>query len=146
MNQNNTENLLSKNEEQNETTGNNLPIITFTSNAISQLKLIEENDFTLKGKYLRVLISGKGCDGFKYSIGFTDLHKDDINIVVENDDTIEVIVDPFTAFYLGLTQVDYKQDFISGEEGFVVTNNDQKKYYGKFWRKDETLIPTKLQQ
>ncbi len=118
-----------------------MPRISFTDNALKQLALIHENDFTLKGKYLRVLISGKGCDGFKYSIGFADLHHEDINIKIENDDKIEVIVDPFTAFYLGETEIDYKQDFQNDEEGFVVKNFDQKKFQGKFWRKNKDLIP-----
>ncbi len=108
------------------------PKVYFTNFAKEQLKLIVENDFTLKGKYLRILISGKGCDGFKYSVGFADL----------NDDNFEVIMDPFTAFYLQNTEVDYVLDLETGDEGFVVTNKDQKKYHGKFWKKNNDLVPT----
>lgn len=118
------------------------PKVYFTNFAKEQLKLIVENDFTLKGKYLRILISGKGCDGFKYSVGFADLNDDDLNISVENDDNFEVIMDPFTAFYLQNTEVDYVLDLETGDEGFVVTNKDQKKYHGKFWKKNNDLVPT----
>ena len=118
------------------------PEVFLSDFAKSQLSLILENDFTLKGKYLRVLISGKGCDGFTYSIGFADFHQDDLNIPVKNDDNLEVIMDPFTAFYLRETHIDYVQDLKNGDEGFVVTNKDQKKYHGKFWRKDDSLVPS----
>lgn len=58
---------------------------------------------------------------------------------------IEVAIDPFTAFYLGDTEVDYQFNYINDEEGFVVTNKQQDDFQGKFWRKDKTKIPPKAQ-
>lgn len=123
-----------------------LPRIKFSEIAVSQLALMLENDFTLSGKYLRILISGKGCDGFTYSVGFTDRDDQDFLVKIENDVNLEVLVDPFAAFYLGETTVHYEQDFESNREGFVVTNRDQKKYHGKFWRSDKTLVPPMINQ
>jgi iron-sulfur cluster insertion protein len=120
-----------------------MPEITFTSNALDQLSLILENDFTLAGKFIRILISGKGCDGFTYSIGFTDTNDDDFFVTI--NDNLEVVIDPFTAFYLGKTKVDYKLDIMTQEEGFIIKNLDQEKYHGKFWREDKTLVPPQLQ-
>lgn len=121
------------------------PEVKITDKAISQLTLIMENDFTLKGKYLRLLISGKGCDGFNYSVGFTDWNQDDMQIPVLstelNSTELHVIMDPFTAFYLQKCSVDYVEDFANNNEGFVVTNENQKKYSGKFWKKDEQKVP-----
>ena len=57
---------------------------------------------------------------------------------------IEVAIDPFTAFYLGETLIDYQFNYIN-EEGFVVTNEQQGDFEGKFWRKDKTKIPPKAQ-
>lgn len=122
------------------------PVFTLTENAMNQLKLMLENDFTLAGKYFRVLISGKGCEGFTYSVGFTDKNKDDLSIRISQDDDLEIIVDSFAAFYLGDTQIDYILDIANNNEGFVVTNLDQKKYYGKFWRKREDLVPPLINQ
>ncbi len=119
-----------------------LPKVNFTSEALSQLKLILENDFTLSGKYLRILISGKGCDGFTYSVGFADFHEEDLSIEVDNDNSLEVIMDPFTAFYLNETHIDYVLDLENDNEGFVVTNKDQKKYHGKFWKRNQELVPS----
>jgi len=140
------------------------PHLAFTSSALSQLKLILENDFTLAGKYFRLVISGKGCDGFTYSAGFTDLHEDDILVeaVLKNDldlakheeslskpidpTGVFVAVDPFAAFYLYEVTVDYKLDLETNDEGFVVTNHHQKDYHGKFWKtKPDLTPPTKME-
>ncbi len=121
-----------------------LPTVTFTQTAIEQLTLMLENDFTLSGKYFRILISGKGCDGFTYSIGFTDIKEEDFTIRINNEEPLEIIIDPFAAFYLGETRVDYVQDFQNDREGFVVYNKDQKKFHGKFWRENKELVPPML--
>jgi len=39
------------------------PIVEFTDSAVSQLKLILENDYTLEGKFLRLVVATKGCSG-----------------------------------------------------------------------------------
>lgn len=119
-----------------------IPKLVFSSQALSQYKLIVENDFTLKGKYLRVLISGKGCDGFTYSVGFTDWQEEDLKVPVRNEqgqllaEPVEILMDPFTAFYLQQVSVDYLQDFANNNEGFTVTNLNQKEFAGKFWRQE----------
>lgn len=119
-----------------------LPKVSFTDKAWSQLNLILENDFTLAGKHLRILISGKGCDGFTYSIGFTDLQKDDFAIPVDKrEKQLEVLMDPFTAFYLQDSCVDFIQNFDHDTEGFTVKNYQQDNFTGKFWKKDSDKTP-----
>lgn len=126
------------------------PKVYFTQEAFNQLSLIIDNDFTLAGKYFRLLISGKGCDGFEYSAGFTDLHDDDLLVPVTLTDkqaTIteqHIVMDPFTAFYLQLTHVDFVQDFEHNNEGFVITNKNQKSFNGKFWKQNQELVPPTL--
>jgi len=111
------------------------PIVMFTERALSQLKLIIENDFTLAGKYFRVVVSGKGCEGFTYAAGFTDLNDDDFQLRIANtDDEIYVLVDPFAAFYLQVASIDFVQDFEQDAEGFVIVNHSQSEFKGKFWR------------
>lgn len=120
------------------------PIVNFTQRAVEQLKLILENDFTLSGKYFRILISGKGCDGFTYSVGLTDLAPDDFQIPINNSsEEFEILMDPFTAFYVPECSVDFIQDFDQEAEGFVVTNHLQKKFSGKFWKaRPDLVVPT----
>lgn len=118
------------------------PTIMFTQRALDQLKLIIENDFTLAGKYFRLVISGKGCDGFTYAAGFTDLQDEDflVRILNANED-IYVIIDPFAAFYLQEASVDFIQDFNLDAEGFVITNHSQNEFKGKFWRSAPEKTP-----
>jgi Fe-S cluster assembly iron-binding protein IscA len=124
-----------------------LPVITFTDTALRELKLIIENDFTLAGKYFRVIISGKGCDGFTYSAGFTDLAEEDLLISIENShDEISIIVDPFAAFYLSEVTIDFVMDPINDLEGFVVINRHQKEFHGKFWKEAPHKTPPMHQQ
>lgn len=125
------------------------PEVHLTPKAYSQLQLILENDFTLNGKYLRLLISGKGCEGFSYSVGFTDWNDDDMLINVkpntEQDKDLQIVMDPFTAFYLQKCSVDYIEDFANNNEGFIVENQNQKKFSGKFWKQkgqQEKVPPT----
>ena len=115
--------------------------IKLTESAQMQMSLILENDFTLSGKYLRVLVSGKGCDGFTYSVGFTDLANDDVIIRSESSMNLELIMDPFTAFYLKNGVVDYVQDFANNNEGFVIENLNQKEFSGKFWKQAPEKVP-----
>ena len=111
------------------------PIVMFTERALSQLKLIIDNDFTLAGKYFRIVVSGKGCEGFTYAAGFTDLNEDDFQVRIANtDEEIYVLVDPFAAFYLQVASIDFVQDFEQDAEGFVIVNHSQSEFKGKFWR------------
>jgi Fe-S cluster assembly iron-binding protein IscA len=118
------------------------PVIMFTERALSQLKLIIDNDFTLAGKYFRIVVSGKGCEGFTYAAGFTDYNEDDFLVRIANtDEEIYIIVDPFAGFYLQEASVDFIQDFAMDAEGFVIVNHAQGEYKGKFWRADPSKAP-----
>ena len=118
------------------------PVILFTDRALEQLKLIINNDFTLAGKYFRVVVSGKGCEGFTYAAGFTDLQQDDFQVRIANtNDEIYVVIDPFAAFYLQEASVDFIQDFNQDAEGVVITNHSQGEFKGKFWRQNPEKTP-----
>jgi len=118
------------------------PVIMFTARALEQLKLIIDNDFTLAGKYFRILVSGKGCEGFTYAAGFTDLQLDDFQVRIANTtDEIYIVIDPFAAFYLQEASVDFIQDFHQDAEGFVITNHSQNEFKGKFWKANPEKTP-----
>lgn len=131
-----------------------LPKISMSSDAISQILLIIENDFTASNKYLRVTIDGKGCDGFKYAVGMDFLNETDFQININYPknihtlinketpvDSIKIIMDPFAAYYLQEFQIDYQFNPSTDEEGFIINNKNQNIYEGKFWRKDQTKVP-----
>jgi iron-sulfur cluster insertion protein len=119
---------------------------TFTDSAQLQYFLIKENDFTLQGKELRLHIDSKGCDGFSYTLGFDSLKEDDLSLDFDltfqgQSRKIKIIIDKFTAFYCNNIIIDFQQRLELNEEGFIVTNLDQDKFKGKFYKDQPQLVP-----
>ncbi len=111
--------------------------IEVTQRALSQIKLILENDYTLTEKTLRISIDGKGCNGFDYAVGF-DKKLDNDTSIQYND--FVIVLDPFAAHYCNQGELDYLFDIANDVEGFIFTNKNEKNYRGKFF-KDESKAP-----
>jgi iron-sulfur cluster assembly protein len=75
-----------------------------------------------QGDYLRVAISGGGCNGLSYKLRFAAAAKRG-DILVRSAGTA-VLVDPKTALYLKGTVVDYSDKLIGG--GFKFANPNAK--------------------
>ncbi len=114
-----------------------------TDSAVRQIQLMQDNDYTLEGLSFRIKIGGKGCEGFTYDTGFSELHQDDL-VVKQKYDLINfeltVLIDPFTAFYTQEVTLDYLLDTTNNEEGFIVNNAADGQHRGKFF-KDEGRLP-----
>ena len=119
------------------------PKIKVGQEALMQLDLILKNDPTLAGPYFRIIISGKGCDGFTYQTYFDGTKKDDF--IIELTTKVKIVMDPFCAYYLQNGTLEYAFDDVENIEGFIVTNLDQDKFQLKFWRKNEELTPPLIQ-
>lgn len=75
-----------------------------------------------QGDYLRVAISGGGCNGLSYKLRFAkEPKKGDILV---RSAGVAVIVDPKTALYLKGTQLDFSNKLIAG--GFKFSNPNAK--------------------
>jgi len=75
-----------------------------------------------QGDYLRVAISGGGCNGLSYKLRFAkEPKKGDILV---RSAGVSVIVDPKTALYLKGTQLDFSNKLIAG--GFKFSNPNAK--------------------
>lgn len=114
-----------------------------TDSAVRQIQVMQENDYTLEGLSFRIKIGGKGCEGFTYDTGFSELHADDL--VIKQDYPLikfelTVLIDPFTAFYTQEATLDYLLDTTNNEEGFILTNAADGQHRGKFF-KDESRLP-----
>ena len=118
--------------------------IELTKKAIEQLKLIFAKDYTIQDKQLRVQIEAKGCDGFTYSIGFTQKLEKDVEIPLAGLAPHKVLLDPFSAFYLKHAIIDYHIDPESHQEGLIVINLDEKNFRGKFFKNNDHLVPHHL--
>lgn len=115
--------------------------IDLTDSAFKQIKLIQENDFTLDGQYFRLKIGGKGCDGFTYDTGFSEKLDDDIVLLFEQKgEQLEILIDPFGAFYCKEGSLDFFFIPHENEDGFFFTNINEFKHHGKFF-KDGDYVP-----
>ncbi len=75
-----------------------------------------------QGDYLRVSITGGGCNGLSYKLRFTpEAKRGDILVRTAG---ASVLVDPRTALYLKGTVLDYSSQLIAG--GFKFTNPNAK--------------------
>jgi iron-sulfur cluster assembly protein len=75
-----------------------------------------------QGEFLRVAITGGGCNGLSYKLKFTPEPKRG-DILVRSSG-VSVVVDPRTALYLKGTQLDYSTQLIAG--GFKFSNPNAK--------------------
>ena len=75
-----------------------------------------------QGEFLRVAITGGGCNGLSYKLRFTREPKRG-DILVRSAG-VPVLVDPRTALYLKGTQLDYSTQLIAG--GFKFSNPNAK--------------------
>ena len=99
--------------------GNEKLISVTASAGIKITELLRRED---KGTYLRIKISGGGCNGLSYKRKFVEQGKDN-DILVESSGQ-SVLVDSKTALYLRGTTLDYSQKLVGG--GFKFSNPNAK--------------------
>ena len=74
------------------------------------------------GEYLRIAITGGGCNGLSYRLKFVpEPRRGDILV---RSAGVPVVVDPKTALYLKGTQLDYSSKMVAG--GFKFSNPNAK--------------------
>lgn len=74
------------------------------------------------GDFLRIAITGGGCNGLSYKLKFTD--KTRRGDILVRSGGVMVLVDPKTALYLKGTELDYSDQLIAG--GFKFSNPNAK--------------------
>lgn len=75
-----------------------------------------------QGDYLRIAITGGGCNGLSYKLKFVPAPRQG-DILVRSAG-VPVLVDPKTALYLKGTQLDYSPKMVAG--GFKFSNPNAK--------------------
>ena len=99
--------------------GNEKLISVTASAGIKITELLRRED---KGTYLRIKITGGGCNGLSYKMKYVEQGKDN-DILVESSGQA-VLVDSKTALYLRGTTLDYSQKLVGG--GFKFSNPNAK--------------------
>ena len=95
-------------------------LVRVTGNAAKKITelILREN----KGKYLRIKITGGGCNGLSYKMKFVEEGKGG-DIMVQSEGA-SVFVDSKTALYLRGTTLDYSNKLVAG--GFKFSNPNAK--------------------
>ncbi len=75
-----------------------------------------------KGDYLRVKITGGGCNGLSYKMKFVDTPKS--GDILVNSSGASIVVDTKSALYLRGTHLDYSDKLVGG--GFKFSNPNAK--------------------
>ncbi len=98
----------------------NEKLVRLTESAGKKVALLAARE--AKGEFLRVAITGGGCNGLSYKLRFTGEAKRG-DILVETGGA-RVLVDPKTALYLKGTVLDYSHQMVGG--GFKFSNPNAK--------------------
>ena len=95
-------------------------LVKVTASASDKIfRLIERES---KGDFLRIRITGGGCNGLSYKMKFTTEPRDgDIFVLSEG---VKVLVDTKTALYLRGTTLEYSDKLVAG--GFKFNNHNAK--------------------
>ena len=91
--------------------------ITFTPSALQEIKMLVYEKEIGSGRGLRVGVSGGGCSGLSYILGFDDIQPDDDIFMV---DEVRILLNKKHALYLLGMQVDYERGL--NNRGFVFSN------------------------
>ena len=99
--------------------GNEKLVKVSTSASVKIFQLIEREG---KGEFLRVRITGGGCNGLSYKMKFVmETKEGDIYVLSES---VKVLVDSKTALYLRGTLLEYSDKLVAG--GFKFSNPNAK--------------------
>lgn len=101
--------------------------LNLTERAAEEVKRIVESQKLEDGTFLRVGVTGGGCSGFSYSLGFDNSYDEKADSKAEQHG-VAVVVDKKSALYLDGTTV----DFYDGIErrGFTFDNPNAVKSCG----------------
>ena len=101
--------------------------IVLTEDAAKEVKRIIEDQKLEEGTVLRVGVTGGGCSGFSYALGFDKSYDEKVDSKIQYHG-IDVVVDKKSALYLDGTTV----DFYSGidKRGFTFDNPNAVKSCG----------------
>ena len=101
--------------------------ITLTERAATEVKRILEEQKYEEGTFLRVGVTGGGCSGFSYALGFDKAFDEAADSKVDQHG-ITMVVDKKSALYLDGTAVDFYEGL--EKRGFTFENPNAVKSCG----------------
>ncbi len=107
-------------------------MINVTEKAVGEIKRIKTVDPTATDANLRVMVSGGGCSGMSYKLGFdnepTKPSDKVFDLKAPDGEMVKIIVDAKSYLYLSGTTLDFT-DGLNGT-GFVFQNPNAKRTCG----------------
>lgn len=95
-----------------------MPMVTLTESAAGKIRELAAQEPDGEASVLRVAVTGGGCSGFQYELGFDRGPEDgDTELAIRG---VRLVIDPFSAPYLVGSQIDFV-DALTGA-GFAITN------------------------
>ncbi len=101
--------------------------LTITEKAASEVRKVMEEQKMEDGMVLRVGVTGGGCSGFSYALGFDKDFNEEKDSKTEQHG-IPVVVDKKSALYLDSTTIDFHEGIEA--RGFTFNNPEAKKTCG----------------
>ncbi len=92
--------------------------MSITITDVAKAQLIEHGIGT-NNQFLRIIIKGGGCAGYKYEAGF-DTESQDGDAVMFEEDLVKIVSDPESTLHIDGLHIDYSSDLMKG--GFKLTN------------------------
>ncbi len=105
-------------------------MIKLDHDAYQQALTYQASHDDFRNKSLRLYIEGKGCDGFYYGVTFDDPEESDLMF---KQDTISIIIDSESYIFCKDVTITWVDD--DRGRGFLVHNHNQKKFRGKFYKR-----------
>ncbi|QDS98985.1 HesB/IscA family protein [Adhaeretor mobilis] len=103
--------------------------VLITEKAASEVKRIMEDQKLGEGAFLRVGVTGGGCSGFSYALGFDKGENYDAQADAKHEfHGVPVVVDKKSALYLDGTTVDFYEGI--DKRGFTFENPNAVKSCG----------------
>ena len=101
--------------------------ITLTEKAAAEIQRVREDQKLAEGQFLRIGVSGGGCSGFSYTLGF-DKTFDEQADSKYNMHGVELVVDKKSSLYLDGTTIDWYDGL--EKRGFTFENPNAVKSSG----------------
>ncbi len=102
-------------------------MVTVTEKAAKEIKRVMDEQKMPDGMVLRIGVSGGGCSGFQYKLGFDD-NPDVTKDMVQEQHGVKVAVDKKSDLYLDGTTVDFHEAL--DKRGFTFNNPNVTKSCG----------------
>ncbi len=97
-------------------------MITMTERAAAEVRKIAEEDESVRGQGLRIVVKGGGCAGFTHELYFEEEKNIGEADEIFESNGVKLYIDPHSSLYLEETEIDYVEEAHAAGFKFVNPN------------------------